>query len=207
MIPRDVRAITNATDHLDKDRTCFTVSAMDLKVHVFDPVVNNVLELLDEQIKKSKDVEIAAVFMAGGFSNSKYLTKSISSYCSMKNIRFNATSDSVHAISRGAVSYYLQQNRLILRKISGLSIGLQVTSQKNDGSSNHLATFFREGALVEDQKFEMEVSVTYPVSAVLGKMQSNQIISYYIYTIDATICNFEKSNILQSKRRYFCQEA
>lgn len=205
MIPRDIRAITNATDHLDRDSTCFTISEMDLKKHVFDPVVNNVLELLDEQIKKSKDVEIAAVLMAGGFSNSKYLTKSIFSYCFMKNIQFNATSDSVHAISRGAVSYCLQQNRLILRKISGLSIGLQVTSpQKNDGSSNHLATFFREGALVEDQKFEMEVSVTYPASAVLGKMQSNQIISYYIilyyiYTIDANIYNFEKSNLLQSK--------
>lgn len=43
--------------------------------YVFDPVVNATLKLIENQIQKANSSEIQAIFLLGGFGESKYLKK------------------------------------------------------------------------------------------------------------------------------------
>ena len=54
---------------IDEEVMCFT--AGELKKAVFDPVVEQVLELIQDQLDKAKDC--SAIFLVGGFGSSTYL--------------------------------------------------------------------------------------------------------------------------------------
>jgi tRNA A37 threonylcarbamoyltransferase TsaD len=57
---------------------------------LFDPVVDTILDLIDDQvsqIKTSGETAIETIVLVGGFGSSPYLRENISSWCQYRNIR------------------------------------------------------------------------------------------------------------------------
>ncbi|KAF8331926.1 actin-like ATPase domain-containing protein [Cantharellus anzutake] len=77
-----------------------------LRREVFDPVIEQVLNLIEEQIRRV-DQSIDALLLVGGFSASEYLFKRVDeAFCSRINV-IARPSDADTAISRGAAQYGL----------------------------------------------------------------------------------------------------
>ncbi|KAI7875550.1 uncharacterized protein EV154DRAFT_555880 [Mucor mucedo] len=98
----------------------------DMKEIIFDPIVNRIFALIDDQIKQASkmDSKIDAILMVGGFSQSRYLQKRIKDqYKGVCHV--SVPFEGVTAISHGAVSYALNP-RMISKKSAGQSLGLEV---------------------------------------------------------------------------------
>jgi hypothetical protein len=58
--------------------------------YFFDPVVDTIIDLIDDQvsqIKTSGETAIETIVLVGGFGSSPYLRENISSWCKSRNIR------------------------------------------------------------------------------------------------------------------------
>ncbi|CEP09547.1 hypothetical protein [Parasitella parasitica] len=155
---------------LTHDKKTFIVTEGDIQKFVFDPVIEQVLELLEKQIKKSAQFPLSAVLLVGGFSQSRYLQKRVKDYCKENNIpHVGIPPEGVTAISRGAVSYFLDP-RLVSKKSATVSYAIQVDLPNRQGDKTHLAYFIRKGTPieVEEMLYQQTVSVNYPESAVIA---------------------------------------
>ncbi|KAI9025151.1 hypothetical protein CLU79DRAFT_744308 [Phycomyces nitens] len=79
------------------------VLVQELKEQVFDPVIDQVLELISDQLDNAKD--IGTIFLVGGFGQSKYLLKRIKEVFGSKVASIFAPSRGEMAVTRGAVLY------------------------------------------------------------------------------------------------------
>ncbi|KAI7888899.1 uncharacterized protein EV154DRAFT_294507 [Mucor mucedo] len=160
----------------------------DMKEKIFDPVVDRILALIDEQIRQAKKRhrKIDAILMVGGFSQSRYLQQRIKDqyrYVCAVSIPF----EGVTAISNGAVSYALNP-RLITKRTAGHSLGLLVLAPLKKGLANshkrkvkgpdgeenfekdRLEYFVTRGQQLEDERrvYKKDVYVVYPNDAVIA---------------------------------------
>ena len=106
IIPRDTgrKVVENFKSrcHLTKENTVFEISENDIKKIVFDPIIEQVLQLLGTQIRKSSKYPLSAILLVGGFSQSKYLQQEIQRYCIERDIKHVCVPpNGVTAISRG----------------------------------------------------------------------------------------------------------
>lgn len=157
----------NAKNHLNLKRNRFEISSEDIKKNVFDPVIQEVLDLIDTQIEKCKEVRPSAVLLVGGFSQSKYLKKRIEKHFE-GNIHLGIPPNPITAVADGAVSYYLNP-RLVTKKVVNESYAIQVN--KPGETVDQLAYFIQKGSFVdkEEKEHKQYVTIKYPNSAVIGK--------------------------------------
>ncbi|KAI7896055.1 uncharacterized protein EV154DRAFT_279403 [Mucor mucedo] len=162
----------------------------DMKERIFDPVVNRIFALIDDQLKQAEKGgrTIEAILMVGGFSQSKYLQKRIKNlYKGVCDIKIPC--DGVdQAISRGAVSYGLNPG-ILSRNTARQSFGLKVQAEfdkrladsikremkGSDGNSDFekecLEYFVTKGQELECKRqtmFKKDVCITYPNAAVIA---------------------------------------
>jgi hypothetical protein len=87
-------------EQLEEDEWIIEIKFEDVK-KMFDPVINKIIKLIREQLNNSGP--ISAMFLVGGFSESKYLQKRIREEFSnkVKNNNISVPSQPVAAIVRG----------------------------------------------------------------------------------------------------------
>lgn len=96
-----------------------------LRREVFDPVVNQVLELLEEQLRRV-DQHIDALLLVGGFSGSEYLFKRVETQFSPRIKVIARPSDADTATCRGAAQYGLARRPLVSSVIAPRSYIMKV---------------------------------------------------------------------------------
>jgi len=96
-----------------------------LRREVFDPVVNQVLELLEEQLRRV-DQRIDALLLVGGFSGSEYLFKRVDDQFSNRIKVIARPSDADTATCRGAAQYGLARRPLVSSVIAPRSYLMKV---------------------------------------------------------------------------------
>ncbi|RGB36478.1 hypothetical protein C1646_814007 [Rhizophagus diaphanus] len=103
-------------EQLEEDKWIIELKFEDVK-RMFDPVINKIIKLIYEQLNNSGP--ISAMFLIGGFSESKYLQKRIREEFSskVKNINISVPSQPAAAILRGAVEYGLDMKKIKIRSI------------------------------------------------------------------------------------------
>ncbi|KAK4519285.1 uncharacterized protein ATC70_009517 [Mucor velutinosus] len=154
---------------IDKN-TVLEISVAEIKRCIFDPIVDKAVDVLKTHLEKTSNNRPSAILMVGGFSQSKYLKQRIQSFCLQEDIpHVSAPPKGVTAISRGAVSYFLEP-RLVSRKIASSSYALCVDLANKSNNASHLCYFIRKGASieVEEKLYTKTVSVMYPGSAVIA---------------------------------------
>ncbi|KAI9271873.1 hypothetical protein BDA99DRAFT_602596 [Phascolomyces articulosus] len=101
------------------------LTGQELKEHVFDPVVNRVLSLIEQQYEQIPDRQLNFLFLVGGFGSSRYLYERIRSVfqgTKVKQIVCPAERAAL-AVVRGAV-YYGMNPRIVVSRISRRTYGI-----------------------------------------------------------------------------------
>ncbi|CAB4408730.1 unnamed protein product [Rhizophagus irregularis] len=111
-------------EQLEEDEWIIELKFEDVK-RMFDPVINKIIKLIREQLNNSGT--ISAMFLVGGFSESKYLQKRIREEFSskVKNSNISVPSQPVAAIVRGALEYGLNMKKIKSRRLP-LSYGIEL---------------------------------------------------------------------------------
>ncbi|CAG8526940.1 4411_t:CDS:2 [Ambispora leptoticha] len=90
----------------------------------FDKVIENILRLIHEQLIKSKKT-ISAIFLVGGFSESKYLLHRVRQEFNRQVSYISVPSYPVTSIVKGAVMYGLKMDKVktrVLKKTYGIEL-------------------------------------------------------------------------------------
>src|SRR6266540_3623380 len=84
---------------------------LDLKTvkSMFDPTVERILRMIDAQLDNSRET-CSAMFLVGGFSQSKYLQKRIKERFHERVGNISVPSNPIAAVSRGAAIYGISLN-------------------------------------------------------------------------------------------------
>ncbi|CAB4441971.1 unnamed protein product [Rhizophagus irregularis] len=103
-------------EQLEEDEWIIDIKFEDVK-RMFDPVINKIIKLIREQLNNSGP--ISAMFLIGGFSESKYLQKIIREEFSskVKNGNISVPSQPVAASLRGALEYGLNMKKIKTRRL------------------------------------------------------------------------------------------
>ncbi|THH09897.1 hypothetical protein EW146_g8542 [Bondarzewia mesenterica] len=141
-----------------------------LRREVFDPVVNQVLELIEDQMKKI-DQRIDALLLVGGFSGSEYLFKRVEEQFGARVKVITRPSDADTATARGAAQYGLARRPLVSSVVAPRSYIMKVKlpadaedlmkrpayiTQNNAGvpiCENRLQYLVAKGAILRKGKF------------------------------------------------------
>ncbi|KAL9540659.1 hypothetical protein MBANPS3_009558 [Mucor bainieri] len=162
---------------LIENNTVFEISVAEVKRCIFDPVVDRAVKVLKAHLEKPDQKLPSAILMVGGFSQSKYLQHKIQVFCSDKGIpHVSAPPEGVTAISRGAVSYFLEP-RLVSEKIASNSYAMCVDLAGRENNTSHLCYFVQKGDTihVDEKLYTKTVSVKYPESAVVALFAHNEL--------------------------------
>ncbi|GBB86774.1 hypothetical protein RclHR1_01320009 [Rhizophagus clarus] len=157
-------------EQLEDDEWIIELKFEDVK-KMFDPVINKIVRLIREQIKNSGP--ISAMFLVGGFSESKYLQKRIREEFlnQVKNNNISVPSQPVAAIVRGALEYGLNMKKIKSRRLP-LSYGIELAPLWKPGDPPERRQthdrIFKFRRLVEkgievdvDQEFGLELHPSY----------------------------------------------
>ncbi|GBC14279.2 hypothetical protein GLOIN_2v1855381 [Rhizophagus irregularis DAOM 181602=DAOM 197198] len=103
-------------EQLEEDEWIIELKFEDVK-RIFDPVVNKIIKLICEQLNNSGP--ISAMFLVGGFNESRYLQKRIREEFSskVKNSNISVPSQPVVASLRGALEYGLNMKKIKTRRL------------------------------------------------------------------------------------------
>ncbi|APA11341.1 hypothetical protein sscle_07g061110 [Sclerotinia sclerotiorum 1980 UF-70] len=94
-----------SSKHYDDIEHVVHLSCGDMK-HLFDPIINQILDLVRSQTKQAKrqrNAEIDRIILVGGLGGSKYLYERLQSWCSANgNVKILCPKDPQTAVLRGA---------------------------------------------------------------------------------------------------------
>ncbi|KAI9496758.1 hypothetical protein BDB00DRAFT_881869 [Zychaea mexicana] len=99
------------------------ITAEDLCEHVFEPVVQKVLDLIDAQVRQSH-VPLDAVFLVGGFGQSEYLRRRVIDEFSRRVGFIGVPPRGELAVVRGAV-YFGLNPRMVTERVSRRTYGVE----------------------------------------------------------------------------------
>ncbi|ORZ28666.1 hypothetical protein BCR41DRAFT_298314 [Lobosporangium transversale] len=97
------------------------LSALELKEHVFEPVVKDVLSLIQHQLSQAK--HCSAIFLVGGFGSSNYLYSRVKSQFKHQVELISTPPRAEMAVVRGAVTAGLNP-RVVTARIARRSYGI-----------------------------------------------------------------------------------
>ncbi|KAI8090649.1 hypothetical protein BDF21DRAFT_333175 [Thamnidium elegans] len=183
---------------LRESRTEIRVMDTVMKEEIFDPIIDNIIRLINKQIKQAKDDsrEIKSIILIGGFSRNPYLQNRIKNhYHNLYGICVPA--EGVAAISHGAVSYGLNP-RMVTTRLAGQSVALEVQAPfetKNENKykevlgpkgekfvRNRLEYFVKKMDPIQGEIYHKTVSINYPQNVLIGKLQVKRYNMCYIYS-------------------------
>jgi hypothetical protein len=95
-------------DKLDDEDWVVELNYRDVK-EMFDPVVNKIIVLIREQLNSHRE-RCTAMFLVGGFSESKYLQSRVKQEFKSRVPNISVPKQPIAAIVRGAVDYGLNKN-------------------------------------------------------------------------------------------------
>ncbi|KAI7891307.1 uncharacterized protein EV154DRAFT_602615 [Mucor mucedo] len=181
-----INAFSNPKYRLSNGNTTLKMKNQDMKEQIFDPVVQRIFSLIDNQLKQAGKGgrKVDAILMVGGFSQSRYLQQCIKDqYKGVCHV--SVPYEGGTAISHGAASYALN-SRMISRRTAGQSLGLEVQApfiksladsfkkrvKGPDGDENfekdRLEYFVTRGQVLEGERqtvYKKDVHVVYPKAA------------------------------------------
>ncbi|CEP09549.1 hypothetical protein [Parasitella parasitica] len=110
-----------------KDAPKIVISSNDMSTKIFDPVVDKILCLIENQYNAMEKVEMKLdmIILTGGLGQSKYLLNKIQDKFSDKGIQVRAPSQYDQSVVRGAVEL-ARDTSCIARRIVQKSYGLEV---------------------------------------------------------------------------------
>ncbi|CAG8527325.1 9812_t:CDS:2 [Ambispora leptoticha] len=182
---------------------CEWVITLDFRTvkYFFDKVIGNILRLIREQLANSEKT-IAAIFMVGGFSESKYLLQRVRQEFNRQVPYISVPSYPVTSVIKGAVIYGLKMDTIktrVLKKAYGIELYRDWTPddpiEKMDvlNDQKKILAFKKlaeKGTEVDvDQEFK---NTSWPTFA------DQKVSSFKIYTTsknDAKYCNEPEMNL------------
>ncbi|KZT24956.1 actin-like ATPase domain-containing protein [Neolentinus lepideus HHB14362 ss-1] len=114
-----------------------------LRSDVFDPVVNKVLDLIEEHVRKT-DQPIDALLLVGGFSGSEYLFKRVEERFSSRIKTIARPADADTATCRGAAQYGLARRPLVSSTIVPRSYIMKVKLPAEDEDRMKRPAYIRD---------------------------------------------------------------
>jgi len=114
-----------------------------LRSDVFDPVVNKVLDLIEEQVRRT-DQPIDALLLVGGFSGSEYLFKRVEERFSSRIKTIARPADADTATCRGAAQYGLARRPLVSSTIVPRSYIMKVKLPAEDEDRMKRPAYIRD---------------------------------------------------------------
>ncbi|KAI9271861.1 hypothetical protein BDA99DRAFT_433353 [Phascolomyces articulosus] len=123
-IPASVRDL-DEEGYLDEGMLQFT--GQELKDKVFDPVIDKVLALIEEQYQQIPDRQLDFLFLVGGFGSSKYLYQRIQKVFEGTKVNHIAcpAERAALAVVRGA-AYYGIQPQIVTSRVSRRTYGISI---------------------------------------------------------------------------------
>ncbi|KAI8644417.1 hypothetical protein BD408DRAFT_413403 [Parasitella parasitica] len=103
------------------------ISSYDMSTKIFDPIINNIMHLIENQYYAMEKVEMKLdmIILTGGLGQSKYLQNRIQDNFADKGIQVRAPSQYDQSVVRGAVEL-ARDTSYIARRIVQKSYGLEV---------------------------------------------------------------------------------
>ncbi|KAG2232417.1 hypothetical protein INT48_005720 [Thamnidium elegans] len=117
--------VTKTEPSIGLDEGSMTFTKEELKKHVFDPVVNEVVQLCRNLQKETGNLK--AIFMVGGFGSSSYLYSQMEKEFSAERIRIVQPDRPEMAVSRGAVYFGMHPTKIATR-IPRFWYGIEITN-------------------------------------------------------------------------------
>ncbi|KAH8555385.1 hypothetical protein BGW37DRAFT_134929 [Umbelopsis sp. PMI_123] len=114
------------------------ISGAELKRRVFDPVVDNVINLIQKQLDQVKGKQLQTIFLVGGFGSSLYLYNRVQEMFQHRVPQILHPPRAALAIVRGAVLYGLHPQPIstrISRRTYGINAGLPFDERRDPPSS------------------------------------------------------------------------
>jgi hypothetical protein len=187
----DLFDVEDTQGFIEDDR--IVIPFIDIERYVFTPVVDAVLDLIHNQLKKLQDGEqqLDAILLVGGFGRSSYLLRKIKDRFEGQatGASFIGSPDEGNlAICKGAVSFGLRP-RMVSEGKTRYAYGLQVKKKfretldnpdqkmKGYGGNDYCQNVFstivpKDTSIKKGWVYVQKVFVTYPNDPVFGKFQS-----------------------------------
>ncbi|RUS19399.1 LOW QUALITY PROTEIN: hypothetical protein BC937DRAFT_87552, partial [Endogone sp. FLAS-F59071] len=160
----------------------------ELKARVFEPVISQVLNLIEEQIRQIPGQRLSAIFLVGGFGSSNYLYQRVLETFSSRVPKILTPPRAGLAVVRGAVYFGLNPRTVISRvsrRTYGINAGLPFDSlrdpiesraQRPDGSvrcTTRFLEFTRKGdSIPVDHCIKEEMYIFY------GTLKTTDVLLY-----------------------------
>ncbi|GES97076.1 hypothetical protein GLOIN_2v1646273 [Rhizophagus clarus] len=159
---------------------------------MFDPVIDRIINLIDDQLKNSSDEKCSAMFLVGGFSESPYLFRRVKETFEHQVPIIAVPALPIAAIVRGAITYGLNidlVNDRILKWTYGIEVcrpwvsGDDINNRTSDGMYLYFYELAKRGRNAEvNQKFSGDF---YPIRPDQDVISFNV---YYTSKHDAKYC-------------------
>ncbi|KAF1796509.1 hypothetical protein FB192DRAFT_1431227 [Mucor lusitanicus] len=117
--------VTKTEPSIGLDEGNMTFTKQELKKHVFDPVISEVVQLCRDLQKDTTNLK--AIFMVGGFGSSAYLYSQMEKEFSPENIRIVQPDRPEMAVARGAVIFGMHPSKIATR-IPRFWYGIEITN-------------------------------------------------------------------------------
>ncbi|RUS22480.1 hypothetical protein BC937DRAFT_88808 [Endogone sp. FLAS-F59071] len=174
-------SITNAAIGLEEGVLCLT--GQELKTEVFEPVIRDVLTLIDEQLQKARTLQ--AIFLVGGFGTSNYLFERAQQEFGKRVSLVAVPPRGELAVVRGAVLAGLNP-RIVTTRIPRYWYGIDTTTTFEEGVDPPEYKIVRaDGSVRCDNRFS--VYVKRGVALDIDNCVSKEFFAYYPHHTTCTL--------------------
>ncbi|KAK4519287.1 uncharacterized protein ATC70_009519 [Mucor velutinosus] len=185
------------------------IPATDMSTKIFDPIVDQILSLIENQYKAMQKVEkkLDMIVLTGGLGQSEYLRNKIQDTFHDKNIQVQAPVQYDQSVVRGAVEL-AKDTSYITKRIVRKSYGIQVMTPLADASDlmdpsseptfakYKLDTLFRANHFMKNHEYiEKKYYVTYPHNTFITVFSFSDAYLRIDSTLDPRLDQVLKRNI------------
>ncbi|POG67554.1 hypothetical protein GLOIN_2v1646184, partial [Rhizophagus irregularis DAOM 181602=DAOM 197198] len=157
---------------------------------MFDPVIDRIINLIDDQLKNSSEKICSAMFLVGGFSESPYLLRRVKETFEHQVPIIAVPAVPIAAIVRGAITYGLNVIDIVPDRVLKWTYGIawvsgdKLNKRTKDGMYLYFHELARRGSNVKvNQKFSGDF---YPIRPNQDIITFNV---YYTSKYEAKYCN------------------
>ncbi|CAM0137413.1 hypothetical protein VKS41_003227 [Umbelopsis sp. WA50703] len=159
------------------------VSAQELKTEVFEPVIRDVLALIEEQLVKAQTMQ--AIFLVGGFGSSNYLFERVQQDFGSRVGLVAVPPRGELAVVRGAV-YFGLNPRIVTTRIPRYWYGIDTTTTFEEGVDPPSYRIVRaDGSVRCDNRFSVYVKRGVPLD--IDNCVSKDFFAYYPHHTTCTL--------------------
>ncbi|KAI8065127.1 hypothetical protein BC940DRAFT_304851 [Gongronella butleri] len=177
----NLESLTNPTIGLEDGVLCIT--AAELKQEVFEPVIKEVLALIEDQLIKAGSLQ--AVFLVGGFGSSNYLFERVHQEFSGRVGLVAVPPRCELAVVRGAV-YFGLNPRVVQTRIPRCWYGIDTTTTFEEGIDPPSYKIVRaDGSVRCDNRFSVYVKRGQPLD--IDHCVSKDFFAYYPHHTTCTL--------------------